>query len=378
MGSKFTPLIIVVLLLIIVAVGFLAFNLLKTDKTDNNNVLEQSVAKPVVNISTEVDEEKHESVKIIVEAYTDDGTPIKEIVLPDGSTVAYENSNLEFTAMQNGEYEFTVVAENGQSTTEKITITEINEISATNPYIPEGFTHLGGVAESGYVIEDEYGNQYVWVPVESGKLTRNTMLETEYEESSTAATELVNSVAKYYGFYIARFEASQYEINGNIVAATMPGKTPWTNINCQDALAKAKSSANDFGYTDCSTALVSSYAWDTTLAWIDTRITNYSSNTNYGNYSGTVYPTGHTAEDNINNICDLAGNVREWTTEIYKPDESTTNNNKNKKKTDTTENVIYRVVRGGSANLNRTPGAHIGYDEATSDDYWGFRTVLYK
>ena len=371
MKSKLTPLLIIVLLLVVVAVGFLAFNLLKPDDSGNKTTEEQPAVPPVLELQAEVDEKK-ESAKITLDAYTDDGSTITEIILPDGSHVEYDNSTLEFTAVQNGDYEFTVISENGESTSKTITISDINEISATNPYIPEGFEYLGGSTDSGYVIQDEAGNQYVWIPVESGKLTRDTMLNTNYEESSTAASELVNSVAKYYGFYIARFEASQYEKDGNIIAASMSGKTPWTNINCQDALEKAKDSANGFGYTDCKTALVSSYAWDTTLLWIDSKVDNYSSSTNYGNYSGTVYPTGYTKTDNVNNICDLAGNVREWTTEIYKETIENNRNNKDNK------NVIARVVRGGSANLNRTAGSHVGYDESTSSDYWGFRMVLYK
>ena len=37
----------------------------------------------------------------------------------------------------------------------------------------------------------------------TGKLTRETMLNIDYEESSGTASALVNSVAKYYGFYMA-------------------------------------------------------------------------------------------------------------------------------------------------------------------------------
>ena len=42
------------------------------------------------------------------------------------------------------------------------------------------------------------------------------------------------------------------------------------------------------------------------------------------------------------------------------------------------ENVMLRVVRVGSAKLNRTAAAYTAYAENTSETYWGFRTVLYK
>lgn len=362
-------LIIIILVVAIIAIGFLIFNVLKPSNNDvNTNVVSTEEPKPQVDIHSEI---KDNVAVVDINATIADGIEISQIELPDGTSVVASSTTYEIK--QNGEYTFTVHAKNGQSTTKTITISEIEEGSSKNPYMPEGFKEVGGYPESGYVIEDDFGNQYVWVPVASGKLTRKTMLDTEYEETNSGASDLVNSVAKNYGFYIARFEASQYEIDGKTVAASMSGKTPWTNINCQDAINVSVESGEAFGYTDCKTSLISSFAWDTVLEWIDITHENYSSNTNNGNYSGTIYPTGYTEEDNINNVCDLAGNVREWTTEIYK---SQNTNDKKKNKDEITS--IYRVVRGGSANLNRTPAAHIGYGEDTSDAYWGFRMVLYK
>ena len=371
MKERFLPLIIVILLLIVIAIGALCVKIFVLDKNDSSVHEQLEVSeKPIIELEKEVDENNKGKVFIKISARTEDGTGIKQIVLPDGTTIM--GSSTTFEVNENGDYEFLVYNENGISNSETINVSELEEISASNPYIPEGFTEVGGIPEAGYVIEDEYGNQYIWVPVENGKLTRTRMLNTEYEETSEAATSLVNSVAKYYGFYIARFEASQYELNGKVVAASMSGKTPWLNITCQDAINNAAESAKAFGYEGYSTALISSYAWDTTLEWIDSRVTNYSSNIEYGNYSGTIYPTGYTTKDNVNNICDLAGNVREWTTEIYKPSSTDSNSRGN------SENIINRVVRGGSASSQRTPNAYTGYAEDTYDAYWGFRMVLYK
>lgn len=364
-------LIIIVLILVVVAIGILTYNILKApaDTTDTTNQVEE-VPKPVIEFDKEVNEGV---VTINVNATIDGDTEISKIELPDKTSVVA--SSTTFDVNKNGDYEFTAYAKNGESTTETVTVSELEEVSSKNPYLPKGFTEVGGYPESGYVIEDEYGNQYVWVPVDSGKLTRDTMLDMRYEETNSGATELVNSVAQNYGFYIARFEASQYEKDGKIVAASMSGKTPWININSLDAISYAEASAQDFGYEDCQTALISSFAWDTVLSWINNRYTNYSSNTNYGNYSGTVYPTGYTEQDNVNNICDLAGNVREWTTEVYKEDE--TSSKKSNKNSDS-EYTVKRVVRGGSATINRTPAAHMPYTETMTDPYWGFRMVLYK
>lgn len=155
----------------------------------------------------------------------------------------------------------------------------------------------------------------------------------------------------------------------------MPGKTPWTNITYTDAANVSNGVAAAFGYPEeYATALINSYVWDTTIKWIDEKYTNYSSMLSYGNYSGQISPTGATETDVVNNICDLAGNVREWTTEVFKGATETTS----KKNSNTQQQVLYRVVRGGSAQLNKTAISHVGYPQNISDTYWGFRTILFK
>ena len=128
-----------------------------------------------------------------------------------------------------------------------------------------------------------------------------------------------------------------------------------------------------FRYGDnYDTQLINSYAWDTTLAWLNKRVKNYSTSLNYGNYTGTVRNTGQTETDIINNICDMSGNIREWTTE-------TNTEGKGTKKVDNKSvPIINKVVRGGSASLNKSATSRTGYDQELTDDNWGFRAILYK
>lgn len=370
MGGKFSPVIIIVLLLVIIALGLLGFQLLTgtdtgTPGTENDVV--EDVKIPMVDLKKEIDESG--KIKIIISAVTEDEQGIDYIILPNDESVKSDKAEYEVT--ENGIYEVKATGVNGQTGSSKIEITEIAVPSATNPYIPSGFEHIGGEVETGYVIADKEGNQYVWVPVPTGKMKRSTELDTKYEEKNDSAAAFVNSVAKYYGFYVGRFEASEYEMNGKRVAATMSGKIPWTNINCQEATEYAKNAALDFGYTDETyTSLINSYAWDTVVAWIEEQYPSYSSSTGYGNYEGTILPTGATDKDKLRGICDFSGNIREWTTEKY----LSADDSKSKKD----DNNIYRVIRGGAANLSRTPSSHIGYQENTIDPYWGFRIVLYK
>ena len=295
-GSKLSPVVIIALIVVFIAVGALIINFIVTGNipgTTNNKENPSDVStKPVINLSKDSEGDKPKKVTITAYATTTDKAGIKEIILPDGTVV--EGDTATYEVEENGKYKFTANCVNGESDNLSIEVTEIPEISSNNPYIPEGFTPVDEDAsvDEGFVIEDEEGNQYVWIPVETGKLTRNTMLSINYEESNSTASALVNSVAKYYGFYMARFEASQFEKDGEIVAASMQGKVPWTNITFQDAMEAANKSGEIFEYEDCHTALINSYAWDTTLAWIDTTTETYSSSTTYGNYDGTIFPTG--------------------------------------------------------------------------------------
>ena len=376
MGGKLSPIIIGVLVAVVIAIGLLIYSILTGETTTSNNKNQTSTEeeiKPTITLSKDTGgEEKPKKVTIVVNASIEDGSGIKEIILPGkNNKVVAESTTYEVT--ENGNYEFTAVANNGQRVTMNIDVTEIEEISAYNPYVPEGFSVIEDSVEDGFVIEDGFGNQYVWVPVENGKLTRDTEGKVNYNESNSTASALVNSVAKYYGYYIGRVEASQYEKDGETVAASMIGKVPWTNITFLDALDYSNKSAEIFGYTDCYTSILNSYALDTALLWINKSYENYSSSTNYGNYGGTIYPTGKTEQDQVKRIFDLAGNVREWTTEIYKEIDEDTSNRKNDEL-----NLIQRVVRSGGANLRKTPASRGGYPENSVDTYWGFRLILYK
>ena len=377
MGEKFSPIIIVVLLAVVIGISYVAYQVITSSSnpanpTTGNEVVE--AIKPVLSLSkSALNEDGTITIKVVAE--TDDETGIDFITLPDDKVIS--GAEASFIADENKKYTFSATGVNGEVSSMDIDVNEIPERSTNNPYIPKGFEYLGGDVETGYVIEDQYGNQYVWVPVEGGKLTRNTNLDINYDETNSSTAALVNSAAKYYGFYVARFEASSYDLNGKTVAASMSGKVPWTNITCLEAIDYATKASENFDYGDnISTSLINSYAWDTIINWIEKDTVAFGSSTEYGNYGDTILPTGMTETDRMKNICDLAGNVREWTTEIYLGG-NTTNNKKSSGKKGT-EQIVYRVVRGGSATLSRTPNSHIGYQENTSDLYWGFRMVLYK
>ena len=196
-------------------------------------------------------------------------------------------------------------------------------------------------------------------------MIRNTSEDKRYSDQENGMDEFVESVNKYCGFYIARYESSIFEKSDSDqpIAATMKNRMPWTNINYITAQEVALKSANGFGYEDCKTAIMNSYAWDTTLQWLDSSVENYSTNLSYGNYAGELFYTGTTVTDMINKICDLAGNMKDWTSEIYKEENNL---------------MERRVVRGGSYKLSRTANSRTVYNPSETEINLGFRMILYR
>ncbi len=235
--------------------------------------------------------------------------------------------------------------------------TEIKDDLENEVTIPGGF-HIaedsGTKVEEGIVIEDDAGNQFVWIPVgeykvsttinSTGKLTNNLSRRTF---TSSGATEVngdsaikQDSYTSFYGegnsnsiaysqigifktsvlskggFYIGRYEQGEKNV-------CKSGVNVYAYIGRDEAKAKAESMYNENSYV--KSELISSYAWDSALNFIcQTNSAGYvlatTTSKNYGNlgtYSGTL--TGGYPKDKYSNIYDLLGNCREWTTEYVSP-----------------------------------------------------------
>lgn len=123
---------------------------------------------------------------------------------------------------------------------------------------------------------------------------------------------MVESVNKYGGFYIGRYETS---ISGTTVAS-IAGKTPMTKLNWYKMYLYQSSNyeKNPF-YSNSSvrSSMIWGSQWDAMLNWILTGSDKAKiiENTN-GNHSGSFVNTGVTTTDIMNNIYDLEGNILEW------------------------------------------------------------------
>ena len=262
-------------------------------------------------------------------------------------------------------------SENGNTGSGNNFVTKNTEVTYPDGkvWIPEGFKvadDSASTVQGGVVVEDKDRNQFVWVPVATIADYKRTAYSPNVatEETDTATNSIkINysssnsdyfteampedektSVETYKGFYIGRYEAGDKESTEAHTLRSSNDVTKTVTIKANQApynyvtRAQAKSLAEGFktqqGYK-AKTKLVSSYAWDTTIAFLQNVNSDYGSSSEEGNYYDTTFsytditgakktkasnsqvlvPTGQTTP--VCNIYDMGGNVYELTTESY-------------------------------------------------------------
>ena len=291
---------------------------------------------------------------------------------------------------------------NGNTGSENNFVTKNTEVTYPDGkvWIPEGFKIAKGSAstvQGGVVIEDKDGNQFVWVPVATLADYKRTWY-TEYDSFSSYSEALPEdektSVERYKGFYIGRYEAGDKESTGTTKATFRTSSSdasnsvtikadqvPYNYVTRTQAVSLAEGFATKQGYK-AKTKLVSSYAWDTTIAFIEKTVNNYGSSSSQGNYSNTsvtykditdeskpektkaensslLVATGQTTP--VCNIYDMGGNVFELTTEF-------------------SSDTYNPYVRRGGSYLSTFAGSPAGDRNNLSgvaNDFFGFRLTLF-
>ena len=325
----------------------------------------------------------------------------------------------------------TVVTEDG---------TESQELVGT-AYIPAGFrvstSSLTNKIANGLVIEDEDGNQYVWIPVENAVYDEQTPINASYKPmfrlqqnsnqyyesvyytfsgitssgssgyrlgtanerepslvtNSSANyswiytagnsfdatnynkladlgisspndmgaylnnqyTEMAQSIIKYGGYYVGRYETSLYTEQGTnstngVIAKSIKDVTPMVSVDWYKMYLVENSGYANNPYNKSSSVgsmMITGSQWDTMLNFILTGSDKNKVTAVTGNHTGTREETGLFGSDIMSNIFDLGSNVREWTLEAN----SSTN----------------RVFRGGSCFVTDTyPARYRGSSNPTN------------
>ena len=221
-----------------------------------------------------------------------------------------------------------------------------------NPPIPEGYAYSWGEWYNGYIIKRlSDASQFVWVPVgyldDDGTLDgenfnekfgrrnyrNNEFSDGEYHEDLRREfLRQVESVKKYGGFYISRYNISKSSTGK---PQSVKGVMPWVNIDFNDAKKVAAKIESSEAVTS---HLTYGAEYDSVLAWfIKSKARTFGeiakNSTNWGNYWNTknspkkVVKTGSNEAWCTNGIYDFAGNVDEW---IQEQNDSS-----------------FRVIRGG-------------------------------
>ena len=324
-----------------------------------------------------------------------------------GTTVV--DKTIPYAVTKNGTYTFTVTGTvNGKNYTKEVIVT-VNQFKNEYEYaqenteltysdgkvwLPEGFKvaeDSASTVQGGVVIEDKEGNQFVWVPVATLADYKRTWYKGEGSLSNYSEAlpeDEKTSVERYKGFYIGRYEAGDKENteaktlrSSNNVTKTVTIKAnqaPYNYVTRTQAISLAEGFKNQQGYK-AKTKLVSSYAWDTTIAFLQKVNSDYGSSSEEGNYNNTTFsyiditgasktkeknsnvlvPTGQTTP--VCNIYDMGGNIWEWTTE----------------RCSLTDGPY--ALRGGTCYNNFTShpaGFRFSYS-AVADALFGFRLTLF-
>ena len=187
--------------------------------------------------------------------------------------------------------------------------------------------------------------------------------------------KIEESVEKYQGFYIARYEAGiegttdnnsltiKIATDGSVKPLSQAKKGVWNCVTRTEAIKISKQVVDSLN-TAVKSTLISGEAWDTTLAWMTLADSTYAEDSSKKGWyaevsSDTVNTTGYYA---VNNIYDMAGNVWEWTTENCKINGQPS-----------------LVARGGCFDNypSYNPAAYRGNGNDSQYSYIGFRTMIY-
>jgi len=264
---------------------------------------------------------------------------IKSMTVEDGKKFEITNGKLVYVGSDDVEKGW--ITEVGITSSVGVGINVIATLNSTinggaatysNPIIPKGFKAINDGTtwptnwDTGLVIEDVSGNQFVWVPVNTTTVQYQKWCTSGYAYNDASIsddtlpsgiTSEINQTTKYGGFYIARYEAG----NASGILVSKKNAVVWNNINYVDSKTKSQSMYNT---AEVKSGLLTGTEWDTVMIWLKNSGKNVTDSTTWGNHANSTAPAnggirvcGYSENWKSNNLYDIAGNVFEWTNEKY-------------------------------------------------------------
>ena len=164
-----------------------------------------------------------------------------------------------------------------------------------------------------------------------------------------------DSIKKYKGFYIGR-----YELSGSVEAPTEKAGASLTSQNWYNLYKACQNVVK--GNSNVKSTMIYGVQWDAVCDWLEQ--SGFDTNTDsssWGNYStGSKIDTGSNPTYEANGIFDLAGNCWEWTQEAY--------------------SASIRTTRGGdtySSGSNFPASGREGNGSDKPNDICSSRAILY-
>lgn len=173
-----------------------------------------------------------------------------------------------------------------------------------------------------------------------------------------------DSIKKYNGFYIGR-----YEISGSVDSPTEKKGTSITNQNWYNLYKACQNVVQ--GKENVKSTMIYGVQWDALATWLSKSGFTDANSTDWGNYffssgnaaiegAGSKQDTGFSDFWKANNIYDIAGNCWELTQEA--------------------NSTSYRIRRGGGCNYSTTSSSAFcrsNVDSGYSHGYYSSRATLY-
>ena len=179
-------------------------------------------------------------------------------------------------------------------------------------------------------------------------------------------TQMAESIIKYGGYYVGRYETSLYTEDGTnstngLIAKSTKDVMPMSRINWYRAYLVQDNNYKHnlyYGSNSIGSMMVTGSQWDTMLNFILTGSDKEKLKVS-GNKTGTTCQTGIYGDDIMNNIFDLNSNQREWTQMAI--------------------NANSRILRGGYYTNDTTFATRDNSYDPTKEEipFFGSRMALY-